>query len=157
MGQQPNVPLQMEDLPRPELDPAPARRWVPQRPGDLSGPGESRWGGAYGTPGPDSGYALSLLAGSSEGRDADTTAALAVLMMARASHFGRAPTSTDSEVAEAVLGLAGGSAPGGAAEVVRGVARSARRARELLEAVDLGVLTGEPAPRASGGEAAAGS
>jgi hypothetical protein len=142
LGQQPNVPLRIEDLPRPSHHPPPARRWSPQRPGDLLSPEESRWGGAYATPGPDSGFAYSLLARRAAGeRDDDTIAALATLVMARASHFGRAPVPMDAVVAEKVLELAGSS--GDTCALVRGVAGSAERARELLEAVELGLLTAE--------------
>lgn len=120
-------------------------------------PGESRRDGAFGIPGPDSGFALSLLAErASEARDDDTIAALAVLMMARAAHLGRAPVAMDADVAEIVLGLAGGSAAGAAA-TVRGVARSPGRARDLLEAVDFELLTtaaGEVQMRAASSGAA---
>jgi len=153
VGQQPNMPLRMEDLPRPDHHPPPPRHWSPQRPGDVSSPGESRWGGAFATPGSDSGFALSLLAERESGeRDDDTTAALAVLMMARASHFGRAPVRMDADVAEIVLGRAEKSAADASA-VVRGVSRSRDRAGELLESVDLGLLTAdaERVDTASGG------
>ena len=55
MGQQPNMPLTVEDLPRPEPHPAPARRWRAGRPGDPALPADVPWGGAFGTPGPDPG------------------------------------------------------------------------------------------------------
>ena len=61
MGQQPNMPLTMADLPRPEPHPGPARGWRAGRPGDPSSPADVPWGGAFGTPGPDTGYALRLL------------------------------------------------------------------------------------------------
>ena len=62
MAQQPNIELRDSDLPRPEAGPNPERRWTPDRPGDVSGAGVP-WGGAFGTPGPDAGYAIKLAAG----------------------------------------------------------------------------------------------
>ena len=101
MGQQPNLPLALEDRPRPEPQPAPARRWRAGRPGDLSGPGEVPWGGAFGTPGPDTGYALRLLADA--GRCGDEATALAAVVAARSSWLGRAPVAADLEAAEILL------------------------------------------------------
>lgn len=131
MGQQPNIPLGMEDLPRPEARPAPPRRWRAGRPGDPASPADVPWGGAFGTPGPDSGYALRLL----EGRTAagEEAAALAVVMSARASRLGRAPVAADVEAARIILALAGTASAGQGAE----------GRRRLLESVDPGLL---PAP-----------
>ena len=61
MGQQPNIELEIADLPRPTARPAPARRWSPSRPGEMNTPEDVPWGGAFGTTGPDTGYALSLV------------------------------------------------------------------------------------------------
>jgi len=64
----------------------------------------------YGTPDPDAGYALKLIAGrklslaSEEGRS-DVDAVVAAAAVARASLFGRAPTSGDIDVALLILGL----------------------------------------------------
>ena len=68
------------------------------------------WGGAFGTPGPDAGYALAILAHRDldllPGEDRhDVEAALTALMAARASRFGRAPVVGDAVVAEAILGF----------------------------------------------------
>jgi len=70
------------------------------------------WGGAFGTPGPDTGYARKLLA------DADLPTrtplledVLATLMGARASLLGRAPIMEDLEVAKEILGLGEDSSP----------------------------------------------
>ncbi len=112
MGQEPNIPLRMEDLPRPTPHPDPARRWSPGRPGELHGPDDVPWGGMFGTPGPDTGYVLRLiheadleLAPGEDARDAEV--ALAAVAAARASHFGRAPVAGDVEVARLLLGYAG--------------------------------------------------
>lgn len=112
MGQEPNIPLRMEDLPRPTPHPDPARRWRPDRPGELHGPDDVPWGGMFGTPGPDTGYVLRLIHDAEvelapEEDVHDAHAALAAVAAARASHFGRAPVGHDVEVARLVLGYAG--------------------------------------------------
>ena len=111
MGQQPNIELEIADLPRPRPSPAPARRWRPQRPGELDSPDDVPWGGAFGTTGPDAGYALRLVrertAVLATGEDAhNAEAALMALASARASHYGRAPTVRDIDVAMTILGYA---------------------------------------------------
>ncbi len=113
MGQEPNIPLRIEDLPRPTPQPDPARRWSPDRPGELHGPDDVPWGGMFGTPGPDAGYVLRLLHHAefepAQGEDRhDVEVALAAIAAARASHFGRAPTDEDVQVAMAILGLGEG-------------------------------------------------
>jgi len=111
MGQQPNIELEISDLPRPRPAPAPARRWRPQRPGELTSPSDVPWGGAFGTTGPDTGYALRLvhdrtlaLAPGEDRHNAE--AGIVALAAARASHFGRAPTGVDIDVATTILGYA---------------------------------------------------
>jgi len=134
MGQQPNMPLSLEDLPRAQPHPAPARRWRAGRPGDLSAPAEVPWGGAFGTPGPDAGYALRLLQDRDSG--GAERPALATVMGARASRLGRAPVAADAEAAEIILALAPASpvhAPG-----VPG--HGAEAPRRLLESLDASLL-----------------
>ena len=109
MGQQPNVPLDLSDLPRPRPKTAAARRWSPDRPGDLNSPDQVPWGGAFGTTGPDTGYAAKLVAGReiTLGDDEDrhnAETALAALAGARASRLGRGPTAEDVDVALLLLG-----------------------------------------------------
>lgn len=110
MGQQPNIELEMADLPRPTSKTAPARRWSPNRPGELSSPGDVPWGGAFGTPGPDTGYALRLVKDRRlpltdfEHRH-DVDAGIAAIAGARASLFGRSPTGQDVDVASLLLGF----------------------------------------------------
>lgn len=109
MGQQPNIELEMADLPRPRPKPAPSRAWKPERPGDFDGPQDVPWGGGFGTIGPDSGYArtlvksrpLQLAAGEHRGNAA---AAVAAIASARSSLFGRAPIGRDIDVAATLLG-----------------------------------------------------
>ena len=109
MGQQPNIELEISDLPRPSPSRLPERRWRPTRPGELTSPEEVPWGGAFGTTGPDTGYALRLIAdrdiplAPGEHRE-NAEAALTALAGARASHFSRAPTPTDIDVAMTILG-----------------------------------------------------
>lgn len=110
MGQQPNIELEISDLPRPRRKPDPARSWVPDRPGELGGPGDMQWGAGFGRTGPDSGYALSLIAARqidlAEGEHrANVDAALAAIVAARASLYGRGPTGKDVDLALVLLGL----------------------------------------------------
>jgi hypothetical protein len=108
MAQQPNIELRISDLPRPVADTGPEIPWVPDRPGDLTGTG-TPWGGAFGTPGPDAGFALRLskardlvLAANEHRSDAD--AAVGAVAMARASRNGRGPAKPDIDAAIVILG-----------------------------------------------------
>ena len=109
MGQQPNVEIDPSDLPRPTPDTDPPRRWRPTRPGVIVSPEQMPWGGAFGTPGPDMGWALKLVRSADLPERTDgLEAVLAALMAARASVFGRAPVPEDLEVAKVLAGLAEG-------------------------------------------------
>ncbi len=110
MGQEPNIEIALEDQPRTPPEPAPARRWSASRPGDLHTPADVPWGGAFGTPGPDTGYALKLASGASfeleEGESRPNVESTLVLIMgARASLFGKAPSADDLAFGLMVLGL----------------------------------------------------
>jgi len=148
VGQQPNVQLELENLPRREPHPGPARRRATPRPGDLAGPAQVPWGGDFGTPGPDTGFALLLAAGRplalapGESR-ADVERLVAVLMAARASRLGRAPVAGDAEVAEMILGLREGGGAGVGPAPMRGrlSGHGAEVLTRLLGAVDAGLLT----------------
>jgi hypothetical protein len=156
VGQQPNVQLGMEDLPRPVRHPAAARRWTPSRPGDLGSPAAVPWGGAFGTPGPDTGYALRILAsrewslGPREDRH-DVEAGVAAIMSARASRLGRAPVVADAEVAEMLLGLRAEDLPGEAVSRLRerrlavlpGIAHRVAAQRALVASVRIEFLTAD--------------
>jgi len=129
LGQPPNMPLTIEDLPRPEPHPAPARRWRARRPGDLSSPDSVPWGGAFGTPGPDTGYVLRLLADRGHGiRESRAPAAVAA---ARASLLGRAPVGADLEAAGIILR---------ASSARDRLGPGAEEVRRLLEGVDVALL-----------------
>ena len=107
MAQQPNIELEPADKPRAEPRPAAARRWNPHdKPGVITSPGAVPTGGAFGRPGPDTGFAYRLIRSTDiEGRTPGLEHVLAALMAARASHFGRAPTAEDLEVASILCGI----------------------------------------------------
>lgn len=133
MGQQPNIPLGIEDLPRATAHPAAANRWSPDRPGELSGPEAVPWGGAFGTPGPDTGYALTIvrrrdLPGGDHHRR-DVEAAVVAVVAARASAIGRAPVPADVDVAVELLDLDAG------VEHLAGIAHAPARLRGLVASI----------------------
>ena len=108
MGQQPNIELDEGDAPRTELEPPPPHRWVNNRPGAINSPEEQPWGGEFGRPGPDAGWALRLIDRAEfdrSERGPEIEAVLAALVAARASYFGRAPVPEDVEVGLTLLGL----------------------------------------------------
>ena len=109
MGQQPNVEIDPSDLPRPTPDTDPPRRWRPTRPGVIVSPDQMPWGGAFGTPGPDMGWAIKLVRAAELSERTDgLESVLAALMAARASLFGRAPVPEDLEVAKILAGYGEG-------------------------------------------------
>ena len=110
MAQQPNIEISEEERPRPEPEPGAPPRWSPSRPGEIESPADMRWGGAFGRPGPDTGWAQLLV----ENRQIDipgdespelVRALVAAVAAARASHFGRAPVPGDVDIALVRLGL----------------------------------------------------
>ena len=153
MGQQPNIELEISDLPRPTSHPAPPRRWRPSRPGDLAGPEEVPVGGAYGSTGPDSGYAHRLVRGrplqlAAAERSHNAEAAVAVVAGARAATFGRAPTIEDVEHAALVLGYDADGMPDELIEdlaadrpaLVAQIGHMARKSTALIALVPVDVL-----------------
>lgn len=113
MAQQPNIELTPGDRPRPELAPAPARRWSTSgKPGVITAPTDVPRGPSFGTPGPDTGWALRVIreAGLADLSD-DVRSVLVALMAARAASFGRAPVPADLRVAMALCGLDDETAP----------------------------------------------
>lgn len=132
MGQEPNIPLGFEDLPRPTPKPAAPRRWSPERPGEVGSPSEMPWGGSFGTPGPDTGFAIRIartrgVPGPDE-RRVDAEAAIVAVMAARASAVGRAPTNPDFDVAIDLLGLDSDAGFAG----LDGIAHDSKRLRRLI-------------------------
>jgi hypothetical protein len=151
VGQQPNIPITLADLPRATPKPAAARRWRPDRPGDLVAPEQVPWGGAFGTPGPDTGYALRLLrqrgVDVAPGLRDDVAAAVMAIVSARTSALGRAPVGPDIDFAVGLLDLPG------AAEAFSGIAHDHSRLRDLVESVPRDVLMGRfPAPVPAGSD-----
>lgn len=106
MAQQPNFELPPEELPFENLDTEAARRQVAVAPGTILRPDEKPSGKGFGTPGPDTGWALRILAFADLPEDSPRLRrVLAALMGARAARFGRAPTPGDLEVALLLTGL----------------------------------------------------
>lgn len=107
MAQQPNIELDPEDLPRAVPTPDPPRRWTPSmRPGMITSPAQMPRKGKFGTPGPDTGWALKLInAADLPDRGDELVGVLTALVSARASHFGRAPIPEDLEVAMVLCGI----------------------------------------------------
>lgn len=109
MATQPNIELDPDDLPRAPLPPAPARRWTPEvKPGVVTVPGDVPRGPVFGTPGPDTGWALRIIRLVEGDVPAPLRTLLAALMSARAAAFGRAPIREDLEVAKILCGLGDG-------------------------------------------------
>ena len=157
MGQQPNIEIQISDLPRPTAHTAPARPWSPRRPGDLAGPQDVPSGGAFGTTGPDPGYALRLvrtrdLALGPADQAHNAEAAVAAIAGARAARFGRAPVIVDVEIAALVLGY---DREGVSADLIddlaadrpaliANISHSSRRSTALIALVASDVLLASP-------------
>ena len=145
MAQQPNIELRDSDLPRPEAGPNPERRWTPDRPGDLSGTGVP-WGGAFGTPGPDAGYALKLAASrelflAEHEHRTDAYAAVAAVAAARASLAARGPTKIDVDAAIVILGYDTESELGAnRATAIAGAAHHPQRIRRLVAGIPIDVI-----------------
>lgn len=108
MGQQPNVELTAAQLPKPTPEPDPPRRWRPIRPGMITSPEQMPTGGSFGTPGPDTGYALVIIRAYGSDLSEGQQKVVAALMAARASRLGRAPTKDDLEVARLIAGIGEG-------------------------------------------------
>lgn len=112
MGQEPRIEITDDDRPRAVPEPAPARRWSASRPGDIHAPSDVPWGGGFHTPGPDTGYAHKLAARADLTIDADESRGnvedmVVLVMSARASLFGKAPSADDLEYALLLAGLGG--------------------------------------------------
>lgn len=156
MAQQPNIEIGQEALPPADLDPAPPRRWKPDRPGDIVSPEQMRWGGAFGRPGPDTGWALRLVAEIRPALPADESPELEMLIAtmaaARASLFGRAPVPEDIEVALILLGLEPEGIPdqvaseleAGRRKWLKHAAHEKSKGRALLSALPRDVLSLKP-------------
>jgi hypothetical protein len=115
MAVDPYVPVAPEDAPRQSVPIPPAHGWRATRPGDIDpAVGVGCQGLLFGTPGPDSGYALALaqrfrerITVVSPETIGDAEAVAAGLAMRRAALFGRAPVICDLEVAFTLFGWLG--------------------------------------------------
>lgn len=149
MAQQPNIEVEPAERPRPVPEPGPARRWTPRsKPGVITAPDQVPHGAAFGTPGPDTGWALRLIRTAElEERSPELEAVLAALMAARASSYGRAPVPEDLAVARILCGL-GEGLPASLAERrqrwVEATAHEKPRGRAALADVDVDVLRRTP-------------
>jgi len=140
VGLEPNIRLGFESLPRVTLKPAAPRRWSPHRPGEIGSSDDMPWGGAFGTPGPDTGFAYRIvrsldLPGSAHHRD-DVEAVVVAVMAARSSAMGRAPTASDVPMAVDLLDLTEAKA-----ESFLGIAGDHVRLSETVAALPVDRLT----------------
>lgn len=154
MATDPFVVPTLDDAPRQEQNLAPgvrmppAKSWRADRPGDLHG-GQPT-GELLGSPGPNVGYALTLvertrdrIALAPHEHLADAEAVIGELAMKRAASYGRAPVMADVECGMLVLGYQGGVDPDFAAwrtSAVEGAAHEYARRRAICDAVDLDAL-----------------
>ncbi|MCH7583562.1 MAG: hypothetical protein IH941_00190 [Acidobacteria bacterium] len=140
MGHEPNIRPGLEDLPPADPTPGAPRRWSPQRPGDLGSPDDVPWGGAFGTPGPDTGFAHLIVSNrelpGSEHHRSDVEAVVAAVMAARASALGRAPTPSDVAAAINLLELTDATA-----ESFAGIAHDHARLGAIVGAFSIERLT----------------
>ena len=58
MGQQPNIELDIDDLPRDTHEPGAPSGWKPTRPGEILSPAAMPVGGVFGNPSPDGGISF---------------------------------------------------------------------------------------------------
>jgi hypothetical protein len=154
MSTDPFVAARIEDKPRQKQNLAPgvsypsARPWHADRPGEVR-VGQPR-GALLGVPGPNIGYALTLV---ERGRErmalaphehfADAAAVVGEVAMKRAASYGRAPVMADVECARLALGYQGGCEPAFAKwrlQTVEGAHESYPRRRALCDAVELDAL-----------------
>ncbi len=155
MAQQPNIELSRDDLPRFELGPH-AAAWLQDRPGEITAPDQAEWGGAFGRPGPDTGWALKLVASAGFDRG-DRPAVLEKIVAnvagARAARSGRGPTAEDVEVALTLLGLRTEELPDEVAATLADVRSAAvdhaaherDKGRSFIESVPMNQLVAKPA------------
>lgn len=153
MGQQPNIELELSDLPRPTTKVGVSRRWTPTRPGDITTPEQMPTGPGFGRPGPDTGYVLKLIDNADfsiadDENHHNVEYALALIAGARASRYMRGPTLEDVEVALTIAGFRADDT-GAMVEVRKAafanVSHDNARARALVDAIPEPVLLETPA------------
>lgn len=153
MGQQPNIELTASDLPRAVLEPGAARRDGGDRPGEINTPAEAVSGGAFGRPGPDTGWVMRIVKATEFDRsNGGIDAVVASVAAARASHLGRGPSSSDVEVALILLGLRPDGIPddvvsqlsAARAKWLRKAAHERVKGRSFLTQLSPGLLSADP-------------
>ena len=153
MGQQPNIELVASDLPLGPLEPGTARRDMARRPGEITTPEEAVSGGAFGRPGPDTGWVLRIVKAAEFDRsEVGIEAVVASVAAARASHNGRGPSSSDVEVAVILLGLRPEGIPdevvgqlsAARAKWLRKAAHEQVKGRSFLAQLSPGLLSADP-------------
>ena len=153
MGQQPNIELVASDLPLVSLEPGTARRDMAGRPGEITTPEEAVSGGAFGRPGPDTGWVLRIIKAAEFDRsEVGIEAVVASVAAARASHNGRGPSSSDVEVALILLGLRPEGIPdevvgqlsAARAKWLRKAAHEQVKGRSFLAQLSPGLLSADP-------------
>ena len=156
MAVDPYVPTRPEDAPRRSVAIPAAAGWRAVRPGDIDpevGVG-GRGGVLFGTPGPDSGYALTLakwfhdqIAAVFPETAHDAECLAAAVAMRRGGFFGRAPVRTDVELGLTLFGWLG-EAPADLVEwrrkAVANVSHDYPRRVTLVEAIPEWVLRQRP-------------
>jgi hypothetical protein len=106
MGQQPNIELDVDHLPRSAPEPGAPSGWKPDRPGEINSPSDMATGGVFGNPSPDSGWVVKLVRQAEFDRSSRVVDdVVATIASARASVFGRGPVPDDVEAALIILGL----------------------------------------------------
>jgi hypothetical protein len=154
MPTDPFVAPELEDRPRQETNLAPgvqlpaAHGWRADRPGDLVA-GQPT-GALMGRPGPNVGYAMSLVQRRRDSLQlaphehaADALAVIAELAMKRAASYGRAPIMPDVQIAASLLGYEGDVDEQFASwrtEVVHGADHEYGARRAIVDAVPDAVL-----------------
>ena len=109
MGQQPNIELDVDRLPRSAPEPGAPSGWKPYRPGEINSPSDMATGGVFGNPSPDSGWVVKLVRQAEFDRSSRVVDnVVATIASARASVFGRGPVPDDVEAALIILGLRDG-------------------------------------------------
>lgn len=146
MAQQPNIELDSSDLPRSTLATAAARPWK-FRPGMITSPDQVPTGAAFGSPGPDTGWALKVIHAIEDRLDPDLEAVLVALMAARAADAGRAPIPEDLAVAKLLAGIGDGLPVQLAERCTRwtdAVPHEKRKGRTAVGEVPADLLAGKP-------------
>jgi len=154
MAVDPYVPTRPEDAPRRSIAIPPAVGWKAVRPGDIAPAAARGKGVLFGTPGPDSGYALTLAERFGDRITAvapetvhDAEALAAQVAMRRGGLFGRAPVQTDVELGFTLFGWLG-DVPADLVEwrrlAVAGVGHDYPRRIGLVEAIPEWVVRQTP-------------